>query len=226
MLVEENVKFEPLRQNQTYTINKETAEIRRLNAPVKVSYTNRGYAIIPILGFLHRVVYSHIHGDIPPKMEIHHVDGNRLNNNYKNLQLVSRSENRKRRNMDFSFTKSNHKKIKYVEATRLEDGEKEIYRGLNQVKKKLGINSGMVKYICEGKFGHKTAKCKIDNVKYTFRYIDNEEVAKTNLNIISRAIPKKQLKKSTTSDQIVKNIILSDTNQMLVFDNDKILNEQ
>lgn len=41
---------------------------------------------------LHCVVWEHYNGKIPKGYQIHHIDGDRYNNNIENLELVSRSE--------------------------------------------------------------------------------------------------------------------------------------
>lgn len=62
--------------------------------------------------YLHRAVWRHHFGDIPPGMAVHHVDHDRTNNDVSNLELLPRSEHcsyhtRKRlRDGDPSFTKS------------------------------------------------------------------------------------------------------------------------
>lgn len=43
---------------------------------------------------VHRLVYQTFVGQIPKKMEINHVDGNKSNNKLENLELVTSSENK------------------------------------------------------------------------------------------------------------------------------------
>lgn len=40
---------------------------------------------------LHRVIWEHYHGAIPYGYDVHHIDGDRSNNNIKNLMLLPRS---------------------------------------------------------------------------------------------------------------------------------------
>jgi len=42
---------------------------------------------------VHRAVYETFNGDIPDNMVINHIDGNKLNNQLNNLELVTRSQN-------------------------------------------------------------------------------------------------------------------------------------
>ena len=45
----------------------------------------------------HRVVYAWYHGETPVDLEIDHVDGNSLNNDISNLEVVTAAENTRRR---------------------------------------------------------------------------------------------------------------------------------
>jgi len=42
--------------------------------------------------YLHRMVWIHHNGEIPEKMDVHHLDGNASNNSYENLALMHESE--------------------------------------------------------------------------------------------------------------------------------------
>lgn len=44
-------------------------------------------------GLLHRLIWEERYGPIPPKMEINHKDGNKLNNDLDNLELVTHQQN-------------------------------------------------------------------------------------------------------------------------------------
>ena len=45
--------------------------------------------------YKHRWIWEQAYGPIPPKMQIHHKDGNQLNNALNNLKCVSHKEHRK-----------------------------------------------------------------------------------------------------------------------------------
>lgn len=47
---------------------------------------------------MHRYIWEQANGPIPEDMEIHHVDGDRHNNDLTNLQLVTRHEHRRLHN--------------------------------------------------------------------------------------------------------------------------------
>jgi hypothetical protein len=48
--------------------------------------------------YLHRLIYEAHHGEIPDGFEIHHLDGNPLNNHIDNLKMINSSEHRSMHN--------------------------------------------------------------------------------------------------------------------------------
>jgi hypothetical protein len=52
-----------------------------------------GYKRLTTGELVHRLVYTLFVGDIPKKMVINHIDGNKTNNNFKNLEAVTHREN-------------------------------------------------------------------------------------------------------------------------------------
>lgn len=63
---------------------------------IKICDNGIGYKVIKINGkssYVHRLVYETFVGVIPSDKEINHIDHNKDNNFYKNLELVTHSEN-------------------------------------------------------------------------------------------------------------------------------------
>jgi len=59
--------------------------------------------------WMSRLVYEAFHGPIPPKMQIDHVDGNRINNSLENLMLVTPKQNqvlKKQRDSRYLFNRN------------------------------------------------------------------------------------------------------------------------
>ena len=58
--------------------------------------------------WVNRLVWEAFNGPIPPKMEIDHLDGNRVNNSLENLMLVTHKQNqvlKKQRDSKFLFNR-------------------------------------------------------------------------------------------------------------------------
>lgn len=56
---------------------------------------------------VHRVVWEAFNGTIPQGMDIDHIDGNPKNNKLDNLQILTRQDNLKKRNIDYSYAVNN-----------------------------------------------------------------------------------------------------------------------
>lgn len=65
---------------------------------------SNGYAICSP-GLLHRIVIETFIGEIPEGMQIDHIDGNKSNNYLSNLEIVTKSENQKRKYKNLSLSK-------------------------------------------------------------------------------------------------------------------------
>lgn len=67
-----------------------------LGAFCKNQLTNRGYVSVSFNNktySIHRLVVEAFLGEIPEKMDINHKDGDKLNNDYSNLEICTRKEN-------------------------------------------------------------------------------------------------------------------------------------
>src|SRR5258708_4095523 len=61
-------------------------------AVIKFRINSSGYVAFGKKGVLHRSIWELINGPIPDGFHIHHIDGNKLNNNIENLQCLSHAE--------------------------------------------------------------------------------------------------------------------------------------
>lgn len=97
-----------------------------------------GYKAVNVNGkkiLEHRAIWKYYHGDIPDGYQIHHIDGNKLNNNINNLELISSHQHPKK-----------HRKYNYLYVKSLRT------KGftLQQIADKIGVNStGLIHYILE-----------------------------------------------------------------------------
>ena len=121
----------------------------------------------------HRFVYECFSGLIEKNKQINHINFIRTDNRLKNLEVVTPSENNKKStvNKNYIFLKDIRKKPKSVLATNLKTKKEIKFESFYSAGKMLGINSGLIKMICDGKKYCKTANSKVEGCKYTFHYI-------------------------------------------------------
>jgi len=76
----------------------EFKEILKEEKPLKITVNNRGYASVAMLKttlMVHNLVAQEFCSNPDDKPEVNHIDGNKLNNHYSNLEWVTRAENLK-----------------------------------------------------------------------------------------------------------------------------------
>ena len=153
----------------------------RLRNPRKGYLSNRGYLKCVITTeeskiknyFSHRFVFECFYGLIEKGKQINHINSIKVDNRLKNLEVVTPSENVRKStvNKDCTFLKDIRKNPRRVKVINLITKAESNFKSLYSVSKMLGINSGQVKMICDGRKNFKTATSKINGQKYTFRYI-------------------------------------------------------
>ena len=65
------------------------------------SYNPRGYLLAGINKkklYVHRIIWMLLKGPIPEGYHVHHIDGNRLNNDINNLECLSPDEHKRKHN--------------------------------------------------------------------------------------------------------------------------------
>lgn len=50
--------------------------------------------------------------------------------------------------------------------------EKHYFNSMHSVEKVLGVDRGLVRRICEGEYGYRRSRSKMDDYYYTFEYIN------------------------------------------------------
>lgn len=88
------MKYKDIGKYIVYTDGRVYSKIS--NKLMKHCMTKAGYYMLGSkLGSVHRLVAKTFIGDIPPGMEVNHIDGDKTNNDLSNLEIVTKSENLK-----------------------------------------------------------------------------------------------------------------------------------
>lgn len=101
---------------------------------------------------VHRLVWVAFNGVIPQGYQIDHIDNNPQNNRLQNLQLLTASENNKKRfadnkNLGKQINKSKRKKIKCI-------NNNIIYESISTAAEKLNLYSQNISKVLHGKYKH------------------------------------------------------------------------
>ena len=93
---------------------------------------------------LHRLIYEEIYGSIPEGFSIHHIDGDKTNNNPGNLMLLSKSNHHK-----LHMNKTNHPRwdnglIDKAGGVNFLSAEKNKGRTMQEIVDDLGYSSNSV----------------------------------------------------------------------------------
>ena len=125
------------------------------NGYIRISIRPRGENPISLLA--HEVIWEAFNNEETSKyFRIIHIDGDKLNNRPNNLKRV------------FNESSNPEGQNRKIIATNLATGDNKFLNSIYQASTTLEINSGSIKLIADGK--RKTAKSKLNNNKYSFRY--------------------------------------------------------
>ena len=109
--------------------------------------------------FIHRLVYQTFIGEIPNGYQIDHRDNNPQNNKLENLQLLTHSENNKKRFIDNPNCSCGLPKKKIICLN-----NNTIYESINEASIKLNLDASHICNVLREKLNHAKG--------YKFRYID------------------------------------------------------
>lgn len=101
---------------------------------------------------IHQLVYTHYIGNIKKGFEINHIDGNKNNNHYSNLELVTRKENMKKA-VELGFIKKGEDCINSVPVIQLNPITREKiseFGSINIASKETGISQSSISLASRG----------------------------------------------------------------------------
>lgn len=137
-----------------YSVNNETGEVfntkrNRLQKPVQAGR----YTLVSIngkLNVLSRFLWLYNNGPIPFGYEVDHINDDPSDNRLSNLQLLTKSENRRKSAVHRDKFIYSNKQKRPVRCIDEQTGETTVYPSQYSVQKVLGINSGMVAHCLKG----------------------------------------------------------------------------
>ena len=168
--------FVELSFNVNYLVNVNTGQIcHKRNRRVLSNPSIGGYTKCSISGkrlYNHRVIYTHVYGEIPNNYEIDHINGIRNDNRIENLRCIPVFENRKQRfNVEHRKTARKAKKVRAYECV----GDNVMlvgeYKSFNRCAKAKQVNPGAIAQIVRpDNYYHRTKSA--DGKIYTFQLVE------------------------------------------------------
>lgn len=134
-----------------YTVLDDGTILGKKGSPLSLTKNPNGYLSVCLNNkrrLVHKVIYNFFYGEVPKGLVIDHIDGDRRNNNYKNLQAITQAEN-VRKGKSTTLTTADLMMIRRV----LKD------RGMTQraLAKLLGVSPQLICDIKKGRAWNETA---------------------------------------------------------------------
>ena len=113
----------------------------------------------------HRFVYECFKGDIPPELQVDHIDNDKKNNCIDNLQLLTSAANCQKAPVG----KRGGKKLPIsVVSICVASGERQTFPSMYAAAKTLGVDVGQISRIVRKEIGFVSTKSKTTQLWYTF----------------------------------------------------------
>jgi HNH endonuclease/NUMOD4 motif len=113
--------------------------------------------------YVHRLIYETFIGSITNGFVVDHCNNNRLDNRVENLQMITQSYNQKK---DYQHRSTNARPVR---AICVDNNEILTFKSMYNAGKMLNINTGVIKYCCDGITN--TCQSKNSNLRYRFEYM-------------------------------------------------------
>ena len=116
---------------------------------------------------VHRFVYECFRGDIPPHLEVDHLDNDRTNNRLDNLQLLTHLQNCRKTPIENKL-KCGMKPLPLISIC-IETGERVNFPSINAAARELNVNKGRISSILEKH--QKSSQSKTNGLWYKFEKV-------------------------------------------------------
>ena len=164
----------------------------------KAQIDNKGYYVITSTKEgnngkkLHRLIYEDYHGvTLPSDVDIHHIDGNKINNDLDNLELLSHAEHSRQHMLgDRNPMKSKEARLKLSQYCKGRKRDKSIYikqsKSLSTSQNSLGLYRVSKVNCNECKYGTRFVyKCLNDDKRINISSVDllklKQKIVKVNI---------------------------------------------
>jgi hypothetical protein len=114
-----------------------------------------------------------VKNDDPNKTIVNHIDGNKLNNHWKNLEWMTTNQNCQH-SVDLGLTKITKRRVTQLD---MEDNEIQKFESLDAAAKATGVDDGCIAKVCKG--SRKSAggfKWKYTDINTNEREMSEEEL--------------------------------------------------
>ena len=115
---------------------------------------------------LHRFVYECFRGDIPPELQVDHIDNDKKNNCIDNLQLLTPAANCQK--APVGKRGKNDKRAVQIISICLETKERETFPSMNAAARELGVYVGQISKIVRKEKYRFSTQSKTTQLWYTF----------------------------------------------------------
>lgn len=161
-----------------YGADLNTGEIYDIETGEKYTNTRllNGYIFTSFNGMpVHRFIWECGNGPIDKKVEIDHIDSDKLNNKLSNLQCVSISDKRKKayKLRKDNFASKAHKLRREIKAINVDSDDFYTFSSKSQCAKHFKISPALVYLVCEQKNNNKSANTYLG--KFKFEYTEDKE---------------------------------------------------